>query len=443
MDASLDNERDVIVLSAFGRGLWLSQELAQMGLKVDFVDVTSRMGKWKPQDIEGPFGLFASTTLPHTYASVLSEQETQTEVERGLTLWLPSGPFELRGPLYEHQLKSLALDPSGLQYLRDLTNLSFEERTKWPRKNSRVSFSHNWLVYFAHHIASSRYQNHSEDLKESEPLPVFANLYQRRVTPMGVTNGLKWAETRGIRVFREAHVVDLQALVGKQIGMEIQQNEKTIVVKAKHLVWGLSCLDTAFAMNPLYERIFRTRVPELHEPEWGWFRFRLKFDESSAELVPSSFVVVEDPHRSWTHTNIVWYNRVDFSCSFDGWLRLPIHQRFHRTYLEDQARRLCEVMERKLPMSQVVCEEYPAEYYESEDVLGPPRFPVFSPSLPRSIELRASQAFSLMGPDLRQRLDWTASYELELRTLREVVSKLSRENPLLKQGGRLDSTIHP
>ena len=56
-------QSDVTIVSAYGRGNWLAAELSNLNHRVSLVDVSKGLGRWAPEDWEGPFGFFQSEHL--------------------------------------------------------------------------------------------------------------------------------------------------------------------------------------------------------------------------------------------------------------------------------------------------------------------------------------------------------------------------------------------
>ena len=86
---------DVIIVSIFGRGDWLASEMSRAGFQVQLVDVSPSMGRWAPEDWEGPFGFFHSADLNETQVAQLFEGESVVKIPSGFCLWTDEGPLNL------------------------------------------------------------------------------------------------------------------------------------------------------------------------------------------------------------------------------------------------------------------------------------------------------------------------------------------------------------
>src|SRR4051794_13320435 len=101
----MEANRDVAIVSAFGRGNWLAAELADLGLKVSLVDVSEALGRWTPEDWEGPFGLLKAEFLKTSQLERLNEEDYFDSVDEGFVVWLKDGPLDLKGPLTAYQME--------------------------------------------------------------------------------------------------------------------------------------------------------------------------------------------------------------------------------------------------------------------------------------------------------------------------------------------------
>ena len=94
----------VSIVSIFGRGHWLATELARKGIPVSLIDVSDSMGNWPAEDWEGPFGFFKNEKLLASQLERLIEDQEVQENAQGFSIWLESGPLEMKGPLTQHRL---------------------------------------------------------------------------------------------------------------------------------------------------------------------------------------------------------------------------------------------------------------------------------------------------------------------------------------------------
>ncbi|MEN0057436.1 MAG: hypothetical protein AAGB31_01270, partial [Bdellovibrio sp.] len=107
----------VILISAFGRGHWLAAALAQEGIKTTLVDVSSKLGVWPAEDIEGPFGFFRNERISESQLERLYADDPYDEVPNGFSLWLKKGPLEMKGPLTKYKIDGLELSSHVKEFL--------------------------------------------------------------------------------------------------------------------------------------------------------------------------------------------------------------------------------------------------------------------------------------------------------------------------------------
>ena len=69
---SMSQTPDVVIVSAYGRGHWLAEELVKQKWTVSLFDVTGALGDWEPEDWEGPWGFFDTSDLLPTQRARLN-----------------------------------------------------------------------------------------------------------------------------------------------------------------------------------------------------------------------------------------------------------------------------------------------------------------------------------------------------------------------------------
>jgi len=187
----------VILVSAFGRGHWLAASLAQEGIKTILIDVSSKLGVWPAEDIEGPFGFFRTEKITESQVERLHSEDSFEEVADGFSLWLKSGPLELKGPLTKFRIEKSSLHPQ----IKDFILHNSEIKNKNIYKNN-LSFSEAWLLHLAHQWASSTYAPNAHALQEGRALPLLSSFFVRRATRGGYEKSFQWLESKGVEVIR-------------------------------------------------------------------------------------------------------------------------------------------------------------------------------------------------------------------------------------------------
>ena len=83
----MNNKYDVTIVSAFGRGHWLAAELADNHFSVLLLDISESLGRWAPEDWEGPFGLLQNKSLTSSQNERLVEEDYHDNIPEGVVLW--------------------------------------------------------------------------------------------------------------------------------------------------------------------------------------------------------------------------------------------------------------------------------------------------------------------------------------------------------------------
>lgn len=408
-------KQDVLIVSVFGRGHWLAQELVARGLNVTMVDVSDKMGRWSPEDREGPFGYFRSERLSASQMERLVADEFSESVGRGFTIWSKKGPLEMKGPVIDHTLKSWGVSEECRDYLFRHHALSPSERESRKQKLLKQDFGENWLAHFAHHLASNEQKGNLEAMEHTSPLSIFSPFYLRRPSWRGFERGLDECRRKGVTVLADADVVDLSLSSKKLQGLEITSDQHSGLISADHVVWMLSSEESLRFDRRVHETLF----PKGHlEPEWFWMRFRFSLeDHPCLREIPVFFVMIEDHYLDWSYDNCCIFIRTVKETDVDVWAKVSVAQRFHRSYVEGFCQRLCENFSRRLGGLEVQCVNWPQDYSYSYEQIGAPRFPLFSrEKLQRFYRLKAGNLI-FDGPEMWKGLDWASQFETQSEIL--------------------------
>ena len=110
--------KDVLLVSAFGRGHWLAARLAYEGFKVKLLDLSSFLGPWISEDREGPYGFFRDESLTELQTLRIEEEGYQDLVKPGFTLWLKRGPISFQTREGYYMIKQEGVSETALNYLK-------------------------------------------------------------------------------------------------------------------------------------------------------------------------------------------------------------------------------------------------------------------------------------------------------------------------------------
>lgn len=396
----------VILISAFGRGHWLATELAKEGIRTTLVDVTSKLGVWPSEDVEGPFGLFRNERISESQQERLYSDDPFEEVANGFTLWLKEGPFEFKGPVTKYKL-----DQSDLSL--QVKNFFFGGSEKNPkalyRNLDEFSFDQSWLLHLGHQFASTTYVPNAKSATQGEALPLFSSFLVRQATRVGLEKSLSWLETKGVEVIKPHQIMDVSFGPAKTIsGLELS-GEKQGVFRLEQIVWMLSSEETYF----LNERLGKCFFPGGSlEPEWCWVRYRVGLQGCfERDRLPLHILMVDDIKSPWTHENLLVMQRTSLSDQFDVWMRIPTVQRFNKDYLTVRGQRMMNHLLERMALTTPQILSYPQEYYYTYAQLGAARFPVFSQTQAR-IRGRSEYAnFHLDGPEIWPNYHWGSYFD--------------------------------
>ena len=168
------DKKKVLVVSSFGRGQWLSSEIAGFDdVEVTLVDASETLGRWTPEDWEGPFGFFQSEGITQTQLGRLSSEDYHDAHPQGFSIWMQDGPIDFKGPLTQFWL-----DQDGpLTFLKDYFDQSFDSvksKKALQAYVQRLKFDKSWLIHLSHQLASTEYVTNAHAAFSGEALPLFS-----------------------------------------------------------------------------------------------------------------------------------------------------------------------------------------------------------------------------------------------------------------------------
>ncbi|WII70977.1 hypothetical protein QJS83_10945 [Bdellovibrio sp. 22V] len=397
----------VILISAFGRGHWLAAALAQEGIKTTLVDVSSKLGVWPSEDVEGPFGFFRNERISESQLERLYADDPYEEVSNGFTLWLSQGPFECKGPTTKFKIDTSTLAPPIKEYL--LGGVGGKAAKTLYKNLDAFNFEKSWLLHLGHQWAGTTYKANAQAAHVGASLPLFSSYLVRRATRNGLEKSLEWLATKGVEVLRPQQIVDVSFGGGKSItGLELA-GEKQGLFRLEQIVWMLSSEETYY----LNERLGKYFFPEGPlEPEWCWVRYRLGLQQCfERDHLPLHTVVMADLDSPWTHENMMILQRTTLADQFDVWMRIPTVQRFNKEYLTTRSLRMNKHLAERMSLCDPQVLSFPQEYYYTYAQLGASRFPVFGE---KQTSRRGKVLFSnlhLDGPEVWPHYSWGSYFE--------------------------------
>ena len=312
------NQQDLVIVSAFGRGNWLAQETARKGWKTTLIDISESLAPYSAAEVEGPFGLLETEDLLPSQITRVKEEGECVPVREGFNLWLKEGPLEFRGPMVSHQLTSKKISKDVTQYL---LNSALPDRgsEREARGLEREPFTESWLAHLSHQIASSLMTENHKSLGHGDHWPVFAPFSIRQVTADGMKKGLQACRDAGVEVFSAEKIRDLKFDGREAVSVSLGSSS---VVQARAFVWMLSSFETRNCPPEIAETLFPSGPVE---PKWYWARLQFELQTSDIEILksqlPQHTVILDDPFLPWTHANLLVLRKhgqgADYS--FDVW----------------------------------------------------------------------------------------------------------------------------
>lgn len=356
---------DAVIVSAFGRGNWLAVELREQGLNVFLVDVTSSLGNWPTEDLEGPFGVFMLKDFKQSFQDYIHSLGPFENIASGFAIWTSEGPLELRSPVTSHRFKKMGLHSKIWEVLNQQSTA---------QKFINEPFEKIWPLGLSHQMASTTYHPNKTAAQSGTAAPVLDPFLIRKSSKEGYDKSLSWVESKGVKVSRDPEILDI-ALGGRR-RLEALELKGPGVFRFENLIWSLSSEETYYLNDRIAKKIFPQGALE---STWSWLRFRLKVKPTlEIDMIPSHVCIIDDLAMPWTHENFCLLQK-SASGSLDAWIRLPSVQRFNKEYLKEMGQRICRLFGEKVPPSMPEVESYPQEYYLTYKELGAPRFPIFLP----------------------------------------------------------------
>ncbi|MCX7977691.1 MAG: hypothetical protein N2578_01675 [Bdellovibrionaceae bacterium] len=359
--------RDVIVVSAMGRGLMVAALLRAAGFSVTLVDVTAQLGVWPLEDIEGPFGLLRPEGIDLNLQELFSHSDPLVSVDQGFTVWTSEGPWESRGPLNEFRHETLGWSRESYECLvGGDSSIKLRGLEDFPR---------SWILGFVRRYFSTVHREPLESLAEGAALSLANTFYIRHPSRQGVQNSLQWLESRGVEVITRSKIIDVFEKTEGGIGGVELSGDRAGLLSSDYVLWTLTSAETYYLANSAGEKIFpRGEVDGI----WCWIRYRVQMPETPAvHRLPAHCVMVQDHRWPWVHENMMALIRTPLPHMFDVWVQVPNLQRFNKDYLRKQGASCVAFLSDRLCTDEVFVQSWPQEFSYTYEELGPPRFPVW------------------------------------------------------------------
>ncbi len=378
---SLDR-KDVVIASAYGRGHWLASHLSEQGWNVSLLDFTKALGPFTPEDYEGPFGLLETDLISGSQKSHWSTELGTNSVEqihKGYTIWLKDGPLEGASQLSTFHTQERSLSLAVRNYLHMVGDLS-DIRLKTERAQlTKLPFENSWLVRFMHQFHSNEYRDHVHSLDSDHAAPFFSRYYVRNLESDSHKKSLQTLRALNVEVIEDPEIISAKINSDEQVILSAKHGE----VETRSFVWGLTSSETEKVAKEFFKSYYRSK--KLFSL-WQWRKFIVSFEEQPTE-VPQCFVLLNDPHLPWTHTNAVSVRTTNeyWVC----WMRLPSHQS-SSAYFEEQASELLAVVNQRLPWTE------PTVRYSGDST---PAWQVYDQSEKKTLKQKIAKNVLVSGPE--------------------------------------------
>lgn len=412
--------KDITIISGYGRGHWLASELRENGYKVSLVDVSSRLGRWAPEDWEGPFGFFHTEQLKASQIERLTEEDYHEAIDEGFTLLLKDGPIEFKGALSQFWLNQKGLHGFCSDYLSSFDHIKTDERKKVAQQIMNASFSKTWLIHLAHQLAGNAYSANAESVKHSTPLPLFASYSVRRVTRRGMDKSLSWCSSKGVGVYKDAEIHDYSVDENKKHCVELKSDDWSGVLKSDNLIW---CLSSEESEHILSSKVLKMIYPKsILQSSWSWVRYRVQVEQVPAtKNLPMKFFMIESLQIPWTHENFLAIQQTVKMEDYDVWVKIPSQHRFRRDYLKSLGEKITSTFSERIPQSNAQVIDMPQDYQYDYQVLGPSRFPLYDYEQLHKHISKLNKSISYSTPETWQRMDWVGRFQYDEKLLQKFI----------------------
>ena len=279
--------KNVLIVSAWGRGSAMAYQLKRQGYSVMFVDMSPGLSV-DSSEREGPFGVFMPEGLSALHKKILCG-DSYFPVSKGFCSFTPQGPVESFG-----NLKFLPKKKQDffLDLIRQWTNsyTSFEHR-EWNLCQSEYYFRENSHAYL-------------QEIRE----------YLQAI-------GVQWLSINS----------------SEQINISIQKNHVYVdvegVKKKSILVWALGGLES----QKVFPKYFDLLFPDWKEPLYIWRRFFLQWDPGKFQtILPCLLAVLPDADESFKfQEGMMSIKKHPFSSNTDLWILCSYQQSIDKAYLSN------------------------------------------------------------------------------------------------------------
>lgn len=422
---------DVVLVSAFGRSELLALELAQRGFKVAVLDLTSSFLKRGVdlRDVEGPFPMVTpSPSFPSHMDWMVAH--SSGELDRGFSIWLKSGPVELRGPLSNYYSERDAAVSVLKEYLAKKLQ-SVSSKTLFGKQYGTLPFEENWLIHLAHSLPYSEMLMHRQSGYFGDPFPLNQSSQLLRLNDTSLSDLKASAIHAGVD-YLENTTMESLVLEGRELRAIQLEGQK--LLRSLFFGWSLSQEETFFLSPSVFKSLYNQEEPTLSD--WKWQRIALETNQEHFQAMPDSFLMIENPQWFWSGENFVLFKKVDAS-QWDLWTRVPRHY--------PSPDRVVAQIQKYLEQRMGHFEGRLA-WADSSKVSF---FPIYEKGKRKSVKLPRLKNLVYEGVDAFERLDLSHRFQKQVHSLfifetfKQRQEKMALKQERKRQRRSRDNQIHP
>lgn len=409
-------QKDILIVSLYGRGHWLALECQKKGYDIAFLDLTSLMGEWSVEDMEGPFGVFESKNHTSSQITRLTNEGPLVLNDRGYVIWLKTGPLELKGPLGAFQIEKNLIPDIIIEYLRLIDGGSLSQSPDFLSQIENLPFEKTWLAHFAHQITSSVFIENTKGIFFGNALPLMNSFYYRKF------HKKKDEQNPSYLILSSSPFKKNISLNATRSLLESVQYQKNKLIKARQVIWMLSSQETDFCFGKDTTLLFPKGVII---PKWYWTKYRISSKTTDIlEFLPDHFVMLEDIYLPWMHDNVSIAQKTSYRGVLDVWMRLPYAQRFQKDYIQRYGINVQKHFQNRIHNSGLNIQDWPREMLDHSNRLGPSIFPIYDLKERQLLKRASLKNVVFEGPEVWTSLGWDGQFRSNRRTWQELTRRL-------------------
>jgi hypothetical protein len=304
---------DVMILNAYHRGDWLVEQYKNTPYAVETLDISEVVGPREPEDLHGPFGLFAD--VDPTAQDWFSKNRELSPQKEGWVLWTDEGTFQSKGPFRAYQAQQMGV-------LSDTVLKSWLSTTDRPAQMWRglppvLQQSENG------YLLSKAFQTQPEQRRTVKAQDSF------NITSAPGHKIIKWQE----------HTFEAHFVVSFLLPHELMAR-------------------AAVGLNQLLSG-------EALRPRLCWQRARFRIETPFAlDSLPEQFCLVAKTHEPWFEENLLVLQRASQKDEWDVWFRTWYDVHKEKKYFSGLQKRLQGVLLSRVPDAAITCVRAPVETTE-------------------------------------------------------------------------------